>query len=276
MGTDKNNTTRGWNTMLEAGQGYSDGTEFLEDIREVEESWEACLLEWITSTSPKDVPSLFDTLGEVLVHLDRISSCIWNCEEMEGDHLERHMIARITSNARAAIRLLLSGYLGEAASIIRSMLEVASLMYLFMESESDREQFRTQNVHGREADFSHRKVARRIRILQGGNSNHLAEFATVSEEVFGEFSQAFTHFTKAWPPLTLSISEFAEMNEPFMRTATLMGLVSVATLVGTAAIFADDLFEHLGERKALLALNLELNEAAVAYQHVVKSQLRST
>ena len=261
--------------MVEAGQSYSYGREFLQNIREVEEAWEAGLLGWIASTSPNDVPDLFDKLGETLSYLDRISSCVWGCEEVGDDHLERHMTARIASNARAAIKLLLGGYLGEAMSIIRGMQEVASLMHLFMESESDREQFRTQSVHGRESDFSHRKVARRIRMLKGDNSDLLSEYATLSEKQFRLYSQGFTHFTEAWSPPTLSTSETADFNEIFARAAILSGLAAVAAFVSTAANFATDLFEQIDERKAVMALILELIETTTAYRSVAQSQLRS-
>ena len=261
--------------MLEAGQSYSNGREFPSEHPTCREAWEAGLLGWIASTSPNDVPDLFDALGEALSHLDRISSCVWGCEEVGDDHLERHMTARIASNARAAIKLLLGGYLGEAISIIRGMQEVANLMGLFMESESDREQFRTQSVRGRESDFSHQKVARRIRLLKGGCSDLLSEYATLSEKLFREISQAFTHFTVAWSPPTLSISETAEIDELFVRAATLSCLASVAFYVSTAANFASDLFEQIDEQNAVMELNLELIEATTAYGRVAQSQWRS-
>ena len=260
--------------MLAASRSLSGGREFLESVRDVEETSEAAFMSWLAAETPIDTPDLFDTLGTVLSHLDRVSACVWGCEGMDGDHLERHMIARTASNARAAIRLLLGGYLSEALALIRGMGEVRNLMLLFIVSERDLEQFRAAGYGVRRTDFIPRKVERKIRNLPGSNNKELRKMADISQALYSELSLAFTHFTRAWSPMTYAISRTAEIVEPYVKVVTLSCLVMVADCVSTALIFTDERLEQMEDRADARAANLKLIRAVPAYRDVCMLHMR--
>ena len=185
------------------------------------------------------------------------------------------MVARTASNARAAIRLLLGGYISESMSLIRGIEEVTNLMLLFMVSESDLEEFRAAVYRAREADFSPRKVLGKMRNLQGPDDQELRELADKSPVSYSEFSQAFTHFTRAWSPASYTISRKVEIVEPFVKTVTLTGLVMVANSVSAALIFAAErLILQTEEMADATVTNLELIRATRAYQEVSRVEMR--
>ncbi len=254
--------------MLEASGSHPGGREFLERVRNLEETSEAAFMSWLAAETPIDTPDLFDTLGAALSHLDRVSTCVWGCEERDGDHLERHMIARTASNARAAIRLLLGGYLSEAMSLTRGIVEVANLMYLFMESERHLEQFRAADDRSRDVDFSPRKVVGKIRNLPGSKNQDSLEMANMNQGLHSKFSQEFTHFTRASAPMTYAISRTAEIADPYVKATMLMGLVMVANWVSTASFFADELLEQMEDRADAIDTKMPLLRAARAYLQV--------
>ena len=60
----------------------------------------------------------------------------------QGDHTEERLVGRSVSNARAALRLLRSGYYDEALGLVRQTGEAANLLCLFVQSAASHERWK--------------------------------------------------------------------------------------------------------------------------------------
>ena len=152
--------------------------------------------------------------------------CSWGCEDSGVDHLEKHIIARTSSNARVAIRLSMSGYLSEAFAITRSMGEIANLMHLFMASEDSLEMYRNASASGRNKHFSAGKVREKLDNLEAGSF--------MDQGLYKNLSRAFVHTSANWSPLSYSVSDAPETRRQDELEGILTILMAVANWVSTA------------------------------------------
>ena len=215
--------------------------DFLSAIRELEHEWSSDVNDWLEAQGKSDVRSLVRSLGFVLSSMDGIPTCRWGCEDTTEDHLERHLVANTISNARAAIRLLYSGYLAEALGITRVMEEYADLMCLFVISESALTDYRGSGKRARGKRFQASKVRQAIEkaSLEGID---LPGYATASKNLYGLLSQWVVHpaITNSLPcyfsrsfvtgPDSGKVSTLDAESTVFLTALTWVGVMLVTTL----------------------------------------------
>ena len=239
------------------------GRDFLIAIREQEDQSETIFEEWFAAEVELDSADLFGKLGTALSYLDRVPRCSMGCGDSSGlGHLEKHLVAMVTSNARASIRLLMAGYLTEAATITRSMGETVNLMFLFMNSEDYLETYRKASMSARQKHFSPGKVRKKLENLGTGS--------LMDQEPYRMFSQFFVHTTAALSPLSNSVSGAPAEKQLHEVVAALRSLMMVAGWVNTTLMFADRLVEQHEDKLDILHAAIELHKVLDAYQSVVQ------
>ena len=76
-----------------------------------------------------EIQTTYENLGALLFLLDRFASCFWGCHGKK--HVIEFLVGRTVSCARAALRLIEFGHYDEAMALIRNIMEVGNLMWLF-------------------------------------------------------------------------------------------------------------------------------------------------
>ena len=238
---------------MEDRQKIPTGREFLSAVREQEEQFQVMFEEWAAVDIDFGAADLLERLGAALSYLDRVPRCSWGCEDSGVDHLEKHIIARTSSNARVAIRLSMSGYLSEAFAITRSMGEVANLKHLFMASEDSLEMYRNTSASGRNKHFSAGKVREKLANLEAGSF--------MDQGLYKNLSRAFVHTSANWSPLSYSVSDAPETRRQDELEGILTILMAVANWVSTALSFANRLNEQEEDKLDAIVVNVELLDA---------------
>ena len=118
---------------------FPTGSDFLKVVRDQERRCEERFDEWLPVAGIM-APKTADALGTALAYMDCIATCRWGCKQ--GSHTEERLVGRATSNARAALRLLRSGYYDEALGLVRQIGETANLVSLLVQSEEAYEQWK--------------------------------------------------------------------------------------------------------------------------------------
>lgn len=245
---------RCWKKMkVKDKQDMPIGREFLTAIREQEDQSEAMFEEWSAAEVEIGSEDLLEKLGTALFYLDRVPRCGWGCEDNGSGHLEKHITAKANSNARAALRLSMSGYLSEAFAITRSMGEIANLMHLFMESEDSLETYRNASVSSRNRHFSAGKVREKLDGLNVGSF--------MDGKLYGNLSRVFVHTSANWSPLSHSVSDAPGNRRQDEIEGILTILMAVANWVNTTLTFANRVNEQPEDRLDALVANKELLDA---------------
>ena len=84
-------------------------------------------------------PDCYEGVGTVLSYLDRMGSCHWGCHG--NDHSIQYLCGAVSSNGRAALRLIQMGFYDESLLIVRHIGEVANLLALFRMDGSNFEEW---------------------------------------------------------------------------------------------------------------------------------------
>ena len=132
-----------------------EGLAFLKSIWDAEDTCEAKSDERIPSLGKKP-PACLEHIGTVLSLLDRVASCWWGCQK--GDHRIEYICGRVTSNARAALRLLRFGFYDEALVLCRSIGETANLFQLFTANAESLNDWKASSQQRIRREFSAMKV----------------------------------------------------------------------------------------------------------------------
>ena len=125
--------------MVEENLNVPTGGDFLRVVRDQERQCGESFDEWLPGAGVR-APQTMDALGTALSYLDRIASCWWCCRQ--DTHIEERLVGKATSNARAALHLLRSGYYDEALGLIRQIGETANLACLFVQSAESHEEWK--------------------------------------------------------------------------------------------------------------------------------------
>lgn len=105
-------------------------------------------------------PRCLEGIGTTLSLLDRMSSCWWGCGG--GQHQIEYLCGRITSNGRAALRLLRFGFYDESLALCRQMGENANILNLLaLDGEA------LTDWEASQEGFLPVEVRRRIEAIQG-------------------------------------------------------------------------------------------------------------
>ena len=240
------------------------GRAYLEDVRNLERNREVLFEEWLASDVTVDAPDILEAIGTALEFLDTIQTCPFGCQLNDGSHLELHFLARANSNAKAAMRILLTGYFAEASALIRSLSEIDDLLRLFLLSRESFEKFRNASEGVRGGQFGPAQVRHQLNVHLEGN------FPVESNrEYYQLLSRSFAHFFSTGN-YSHNASEMCadagglgleSVGRPEMM-ATLMALNLIANSVSTALLFAVPILDSNERRWAALCLGFYLYEVA--------------
>ena len=139
-----------------------EGLAFLKSVWKFEDTCEAKSDERITALGKK-APACLEHIGTVLSLLDRVSSCWWGCQK--GDHRIEYICGRVTSNARATLRLLRFGFYDEALVLCRGVGETANLFQLFTADADSLKDWKESSPQRIRQEFSAVKVRLRLEEL---------------------------------------------------------------------------------------------------------------
>ena len=225
-----------------------EGLAFLKSVWKYENTCEEKSDERISSLGKK-VPACLEHIGTVLSLLDRVASCWWGCQK--GDHRIEYICGRVTSNARAALRLLRFGFYDEALVLCRGIGETANLFQLFTanaESLKDWKESSPQRIRQR---FSAVKVRLRL--------EKLSIPPIVGEEQYRVLSARATHVHPETKPQSHNIWGIPIAGAHLQDEGLLVCLNELAwplslTAAGGAAILG--LEKGITKRIALASLNL--------------------
>ena len=233
--------------MAEGKIGVSLGSDFLRVIREQERQCEQDLDEWLPSAGVK-APQTLDSLGTALSYLDRVASCWWGCRQ--DTHIEERLVGRAASNARAALRLLRSGYYDEALGLIRQIGETANLISLFVQSEGSHEEWKGASKEKSRNSFS--PVTVRLK-LEG-----LPLPLPMDQETYGMLSSQSVHTNPHTSPQSHNLLSIPTMGGYFQEVGALLALNHLGSMVGWMLWLAVTLIKPPTDRKVIVDASVSL------------------
>ena len=145
--------------LMDKDKHVPEGMEFLQLIWEMEDKLEKESDERLPDLGER-APACLREIGTMLSLLDRLASCWWTCNG--GSHEIEYLCGRITSNARAALRLMRFGFYDESLSLCRSMGEIANLIFLFHFDEAAFQQWKGSSRRQRLKKFGPYRVRLRL------------------------------------------------------------------------------------------------------------------
>ena len=226
------------------------GTEFLNLIGEHERSTEANFEEWLLTAGVK-APQALESLGTALSCLDRIASCLWGCDG--GDHLQKRLLGRVTSNARASLLLLKTGYYDEGLSLIRQIGETVNLLFLFMGCSESLDEWTVADEEDRRRNFSAVKV--RIRLAE------LASHIPMNEDLYHRLSGLSVHANPNITPQGHNPLMVPTMGGYFQAVGALKTLNHLAKLVALVLLFGSTLLQQPADKISVLRAGRKLAES---------------
>lgn len=139
-----------------------EGLDFLRLVLEQEDQCEEHTRQRLIEMGEK-APQCLEHLGSVLSLLDRAASCFWECRG--GDHIVEYLAGRVSSSARAALRLLYFGFYDESLLLTRGIGEVANLLFLFMKDSQVLGEWQRSSKKERLNGFTPVKIRLRLEAL---------------------------------------------------------------------------------------------------------------
>ena len=240
------------------------GLAYLDNVRNLERTREALFEEWLASDVTVDGPDILEALGTALSFFDTLPACQFGCQQSDGAHLEWHLLARVSSSAKAGMRLLLSGYFAEASALVRNLSEIDDLMRLFLLSRESLEKFRNISEGARSERFGPGQVRRKLNALL-----HESYPIEPAREYYQLLSRSFAHFISTGN-YSHNASEVCSdvgaigsgtVGRPEM-VATLMTLNLIANSVATALLFGVPKLDSIERQGDALILGITLYEVA--------------
>ena len=157
---------------------FREGLEFLKFTRDLESQCEDRTDSRIPSMGAK-APSCFEGIGTVLSLLDQMATCIWgfNGGDHDHDHDIEYLCGRVSSNGRAAMRLLRMGFYDESLVLSRNIGEIANLLLLFRMEGSALEEWKEPGKIFTPAEVRHRlrELTKRTPPIDGKRYRILSE-----------------------------------------------------------------------------------------------------
>lgn len=223
------------------------GGEFLRMVRDRERQCEVISDSWLSDSGVK-APRTLDALGTALSYLDRIASCQWDCRQ--ASHIEERLVARATSNARAALNLLRSGYYDEALSLVRQIGETANLAILFVRCPKSLEEWKSASESGARTALRSVEVRLRLEKLQ-------LPFP-MDEHTYGELSRQSVHVNPETSPQNYNLFNRPTMGAYFQEAGALIVLNYLAGMVGCVLWFGATLIKPSTDRKVVIDASVAL------------------
>jgi hypothetical protein len=142
----------------------NNGSEYIANAASMEEQCEH-ITDHSWSLHGVKAPLCETQLNEVVFRLDAVSCCHWGCHG--GDHTIEYIAGKITSSARASLRLLRMGFYDESLGITRSIGEATNLLQLFAIDKEKLQEWLALDESSRMKKYSPAKV--RLTLEQAGS-----------------------------------------------------------------------------------------------------------
>src|SRR5690349_487673 len=156
-------------TMSEkAKAAFPTGHDYLALVIKIEDECQRFTDKSLPSLGVK-APKCIEALGTVLSYGERVAACHWNCPGNDADsHMLQYIAGRADSFGRAAVRLTLMGFYDEALSLVRSLGEIANLLFLFDLDAQELADWKASDFAARNKRFKPSQI--RCRIADKGKS----------------------------------------------------------------------------------------------------------
>ena len=207
--------------MVDEKLNVPHGGEFLFMVRDYERRCEVIFDNWLSDAGVK-APRTMGALGTALAYLDRIASCRLDCRQ--ASHVEERLIARVASNARAALYLLRSGYYDEALGLVRQIGETANLASLFVQSPELHEEWKDASESVPKTSFRPVEVRRRL--------EKLPLPLPMDRNTYGVLSRQTVHVNLETSPQTYNPLNRPSMGAYFQEVGALLVLNYLGGMVG--------------------------------------------
>ena len=203
--------------------------------------------EWLSGAGVR-APQTMDALGTALYYLDRIASCWWG--HKQDTHIEERLVGRATSNARAALHLLRSGYYDEALGLIRQIGETANLASLFAQSGESHEEWRGGSKEVVRDGFSPMKVRLKL--------EKLPLPLPMDQNTYGLLSSQSVHVNPETSPQSYNPFSLPTLGGYFQEAGALLALNHLGGMVGWILWLAVVLIKPPTDRKVLVDASVAL------------------
>lgn len=223
------------------------GSEFLRLVWDQERKCKEDFDEWLPSAGIK-APKTLDALGTALSYLDRIASCWWGCRE--GTHIEERLVGKATSNARAALELLRSGYYDEALGMVRQIGETANLLCLFAQSPELHERWKIASEKESRTEFRPVKVRLRLEKLRLP--------LPMDEETYRLLSKQSVHVNPQTSPQSHNILGRPMLGGYFQEAGSLLTLNQLGSMVGWVLWLSVTLVKPSTDRSVFVEASVNL------------------
>jgi hypothetical protein len=218
--------------FLTNGKPVPEGVEFLRAAWEMEDRCEHISDDVIAKAGVK-APECLHKLGTMLSRLDRLSGCFWGCRG--GDHRIEFIAGRVSSSARAALRLLRLGFYDESLAITRSIGETANLFFLFVHDRSALSDWVSMDEKTRWKTF------RPLKVREALEAKSLP--LPVTHERYSDLSEISVHVTPDTKPNVHHEHQRPSSGGYFKDVSALIALNELAAVVAIAAFAAAQLAE---------------------------------
>ena len=233
--------------MVEEKLNVPLGGDFLRVVRDQQRRCCESFDEWLPYAGVK-APQSMDALGTALSYLDRIASCWWGCRQ--DTHVEERVVGKATSNARAALHLLRSGYYDEALGLIRQIGETANLACLFVQSTESHEKWRGASEEVVRNDFSPLKVRLKL--------EKLPLPLPMDQSTYGLLSSQSVHANPETSPQSHNPFSLPTLGSYFQEAGALLALNHLGGMVGWVLWLAVALIKPPTDRKVVVDASVAL------------------
>ena len=203
-----------------------EGLEFLQLVWHQEDDCEV-ETDKALNEAGKKAPACLQQIGTVLSLADRMASCWWECRG--GDHIIEYICGRITSNARAALRLLRFAFYDESLLLSRSLGETANLLQLFFQEARTFQDWKVSSKKERMGNFSPVKVRLRLEELQTS--------PVINQERYSLLCERAAHVQPEIRPQAHNILGLPMVGASFQEEGALVCLNEIALPLATAVFF---------------------------------------
>ena len=226
--------------MADRNQDIPVGSDFLDAVRDQERRCEERFDEWLPGAGVR-APKTLEALGTALSYLDRIASCWWDCRA--GPHIEERLVGKADSNARAALRMLRSGYYDEALGLIRQIGETANLLCLFLQSTALHQKWKGASERVIRSDFSPVNVRLKL--------EELPLPLPMDQDTYSLLSKQSVHVHPETSPQSHNPFGLPTLGGYFQVAGALLALNLLGGMVGWLLFLAVTLVEPPTDRKVV-------------------------
>ena len=168
----------------------------------------------------------------------------------QDTHIEERLVGRAAGNARAALRLLRSGYYDEALGLIRQIGETANLVSLFVQSEESQEEWKGASQEETRYSFSPVKVRLWL--------EDLPLPLPMDQEICGLLSSQSVHANPHKSPQSHNLLSIPTMGGYFQEDGALLNLNHLGSMVGWMLWLAVKLIKPPTDRRVIVDASVSL------------------